>query len=423
MTFATGGDPGSNPSEVGSAGPSGGTSSIGGSSGTGGATSAGAGAGAGGAPAGEAGGSKNQDAGNGSNGGGGMSHPDSGGPTIRSDAGPGTWEDVSPSGVDYTCSPNNYGFQSMDGAKKDAPKTLYVGTCNQGVWKTTNGGDSWFKASTGAGSIDGRNWSLVVDHSNSNIVYTLCGFGGRQGIWKSINGGVDWAQVQNNITQNDLSHVEMDPLDHQHLLVTEHSGNYDLWESHDGGATWTNKGHPWGGANTFVYFLGQDNAAQPSSNFWLGFAENHGLWRTENGGQTWTQVSTTLSRSHGGAGLYRATGGALYGSVNSTIGRSSDNGRTLQDLAAVGNLPTGHDGYAGIVGDGEHIWSMLENTGATAVGPNYWWTTPETADGRVWTKYNGQSFGDGPQSMVFDPVNRVVYASQWCSGVWRLRLP
>jgi hypothetical protein len=339
------------------------------------------------------------------------------------DAASPDWVDISPSAVDYAqMSSQNFGFQTIVGAAADHPKTLYVGTCLQGVWKSTDGGDTWSATSAFDGN-SGRNWSIAIDFTDSNVVYAMSGYGGIQGLWKTTDGGGNWQNIQGSITQNDLSHVTMDPLDHLHLLVSEHSGSFALWESTDGGATWRNLGAPWGAHNTFVFFLGQDDAGRPSSAYWIGFAEGNGLWRTTDAGNTWTQVSTTLSRSHAGAGLYRSKIGALYGGVNQAIGRSTDNGQTWEDLAMTGNLPTSPDAYAGIVGDGDRIYSMLSNTGASAAGPYHWYVTDESGDGRTWTQYNAQTFQNGPGVMLFDSVNRVVYSSQGKTGLFRLTLP
>lgn len=329
----------------------------------------------------------------------------------------GDWVDVSPP-VDYKYVPlYNYGVQALGGAVADAPRTLYLGTCLHGVWKTTDGGQTWARTND---HFSGRNWSLVVDPTDSRTVYTTDGYG-INGLWKTTDGGATWVDFTHNMGDSDVSHIEIDPHNHLHLLVSLHGGNYDLFETLDGGTTWTNKGHPWGANNTFVYFLGQDNAGHPSSSFWLGFAENAGLWRTENSGTTWTRVSSTLNRSHAGAGYYRAANGAVYAAVDNTIARSTDNGRTWTDLATAGNLPTPGDAYAGIAGDGTTIFTMPSNTGSTSHGPYHWLTTPESGDGLTWTQYNEQVFDDGPENMVFDPVNRVFYASQWSTGMWRLQ--
>jgi hypothetical protein len=335
------------------------------------------------------------------------------------------WQDISPtSGVNYTTGDGQFGLLALAGAQPDQPKTLYVGTNqSQGIWKSTNGGQTWFKASTGinGAQIDGRNVAVTVDPTNSNIVYVNCLFGNRQGIWKSINGGVDWTQIQGSIDNNDIAFINIDPVNHLHLLIGEHSGNLSVWETLDGGVTWSSKGNPTGHM-TYPAFLGQDNAGKPNSGFWLFISEGGGLWRTENSGATWTQVSTTFSRSHAGAGLYRAPNGTLYACVNSTVARSTDNGKTWADLHVIGNLPGTCDGYSGIIGDGTTIWTMPENTGKAACGPYRWLTTSEAGDGTKWTTYNDQSFADGPMTMLFDPINRIVYADLWITGIWKLQL-
>jgi hypothetical protein len=331
------------------------------------------------------------------------------------------WQDISPNEFNYTAS---FGIAGFGGAMSDQPKTLYVGTCDLGVWKSTNGGGSWFKASTGTNgnNIDGRNHALCVDPTNSNIVYTNCLFGGMQGVWKSTTGGVDWERIQGTIDNGDIAFINIDPVNHLHLLVALHSGGDAVWESRDGGSTWKSLGNPCGGAMIYPAFLGQDNAGKPTTDFWLFMSEGNGLYRTENAGATWTQVSTAFSRSHAGAGLYRAPNGTLYACVNNTVARSTDNGKTWADLQKIGNLPGTCDGYSGIVGDGTTIWTMPENTGKAACGPYKWLTTPEAGDGTKWTTYNNQSFADGPMVMAYDPVNKIVYADCWCTGVWKLQL-
>jgi hypothetical protein len=342
-------------------------------------------------------------------------------PPQQTDPGSPSWVDVSPNAVHYAYVPlQNDGFQVLDGAKSD--QTLYLGTCGQGVWKSDDEGATWIPTAP-LDSNSGRNWSLVVDFNDSNTVYAISGHGIIQGLWKTTDGGTSWSNVQGAITNRDLGRVAMDPTDHLHVLVTEQGGAYALWETFDGAKTWTNRGAPWGQSNAYVLFLGYDDAGQPDSSYWIALAENCGLWRTTNAGTTWQELSTTLLPSRAGAGMYRAANGALYLGVNGTIVRSSDNGRSWEDLAVVGNLPTSSDAYAGIVGDGTQIYSMLSSTGVSTAGPYSWYVTSESGDGRTWSRYNLQTFQDGPLSMIFDRANRIVYASQWSTGVFRLPLP
>jgi hypothetical protein len=349
------------------------------------------------------------------------------------------WEDITPAAANLACVPlQNYGFQAIDGAKPDAPETLYVGTCLQGVWKTTDAGVTWAKISTGTytnndgtknttGNVldQGRNWTLAVDPAHSDVVYTVNGYGNAQGLWKSINGGVDWTQILTppvfTLTP-DVYCISIDPLDGQHLLVSFHSPwnfgmDAGIIESHDAGKTWAQ--HPavagWG-AGHYVFFLGQDDAGNPSSDVWLLATQGDGFWRTTNAGQMWTQVvaSTAHNMQHGGEAVYRAKSGDLFMGAVGTLLRSTDNGQSW-----VGVNPSNTDGYNAVIGDGVYLYAQPANTGTATHSSSYSYS-PET-DGLSWTPYGSQTFADGPMSMVFDPLNGVVYSSNWCAGVWRLK--
>ena len=81
----------------------------------------------------------------------GGSAADSGIPSSFAEAGaPGSWENITPPAPEPWANGSAfyYGFQWIDGAKPDAPGTLYVGLDHgadqySGVWKTTDGGNSW----------------------------------------------------------------------------------------------------------------------------------------------------------------------------------------------------------------------------------------------------------------------------------------
>ena len=343
---------------------------------------------------------------------------------------PGTWVNITPPQIPPMLPfvEPQFGMATI-GLSPVAPSTIYVGTNYNGIFKSTDGGNNWVKINTGANSValdKGRNWTLAVDPTNVNTLYTVAGYGPvQQGIFKSVNGGVDWKQMLTGSTLSqttgDIYSIAIDPLNHLHLLVGSHSpwnfgSNAGVLESLDGGQKWilhASQG-PWG-AGHYVFFLGQDDAGGPSSAAWLLATQGNGFWRTLDSGTTWTQVSSTENMQHGAGQLYRAITGALYtGAVQHPL-RSTDNGRTW---TAVGP-PNTRDGYNAIIGDGTYLYAQSANTGASTTGPHPYYYSLET-DGTMWQPYSDQTFADGPVSMAFDARNRILYSSNWCAGLWRL---
>ena len=133
--------------------------------------------------------------------------------------------------------------------------TVYLGTDALGFWKTKDCGATWLKIDTGAHQqeIDsGRNWTIVIDPSNSQILYTTPGYGA-EGLYKSVNGGVDWQQMFTADIVPSLPYggfietIAMDPTNTQHLVVSFHidckngpgGGDWACFaETTDAGSSW-----------------------------------------------------------------------------------------------------------------------------------------------------------------------------------------
>jgi hypothetical protein len=210
--------------------------------------------------------------------------------------------------------------------------TIYLGTSSLGLWKSTDCGSTWVHIDTGqnAAAIDaGRNWTMVLDPTDSNVLYTVAGYG-PGGIYKSTNGGVDWTQIlpQSLLDMSGGGFVEkitMDPTNNRHLLAGFHSdctgtplagaptgsGGWGcLVESMDAGGTWSL-------TTSAVTWAGTDGPGQTmiDSKTWF-YSTNgpNGVWRTTTGGVSvggkpaWTQVHM------GGANgsVYRAKNGVIY---------------------------------------------------------------------------------------------------------------
>lgn len=317
---------------------------------------------------------------------------------------------------------NNYGFQSMALARRSG--IVYVGTCYQGLWKSSDRGRTWNKVNTGRnGKIldSGRLWTLAIDPIKTNVLYTTPGYGSEPGVWKSIDGGRNWRDLippgswlRNTVKSGDIYSIAVDPYNHDHILGAFHSvfsgpyaGNAPLIESRNGGRTWTIHPLPNLGYGHYVFFMG-------SSSTWLLGTQSNGFWRSVDSGRNWVQVSTE-DLSHGAGSLYRAKTGIWYTAAWGKVLRSADEGATWTIAVHLG------DYLYSVIGDGTNLYTQSANTGSNTTGPQPYYTSAET-DGLHWAPYNSQTFRDGPMSMVYDARHHTLYSSNWNAGVWKIRL-
>lgn len=125
----------------------------------------------------------------------------------------------------------------------------YAAIASGGLWKTDNNGTTWTPIFDNEGS-----YSLGVvelDPSNPQTVWVGTGENNAQrsvsfgdGVYRSVDGGQSWE----NMGLKDSGHISqiwIDPEDPRHILVAAQGplwssgGDRGLYESTDGGATWT----------------------------------------------------------------------------------------------------------------------------------------------------------------------------------------
>lgn len=120
---------------------------------------------------------------------------------------------------------------------------IYAGTANGGVWKTINGGQTWksqwFDQETMAIG------ALALAPSNPDILYVgtgehwAGGFGyAGVGIYKTTNGGDSWSLIADLTSVNSTSfqRIAVNPTNPDHVYAAGQGG---LFETVDGGTTWT----------------------------------------------------------------------------------------------------------------------------------------------------------------------------------------
>jgi photosystem II stability/assembly factor-like uncharacterized protein len=349
---------------------------------------------------------------------------------------PGVWANITPQGVDLSNPSRTYGATVVEVDPRNTA-TVYLSVDQMGMWKSTDAGASWARlGSPPAQPNYGTTVTYLdspievrVDPGNSGHLYATQGVRGNTlGFWVSMDAGNSWAQPPGFIAvkasaTNDVTLLAVDPTDFNHVLVGSHSpwvqGPTGVLETRDGGNTFIM--HPGAGnwAGTIgINFLFDPAHGVGNGQTWLVGSDGDGLWRTTNSGSTWSQVSTYSAVHGGNRSLYFSKAGAIYAGGNNQMLRSTDQGSTW---TLVG--PRFQDGYYQVIGDGNVLYAQEANTGGNSVGPQPYITSPET-DGVNWTNYQGgaQKFSDGPYTMRFDPVNRILYSANWRAGLWALKV-
>ncbi|MHA7829847.1 MAG: VPS10 domain-containing protein [Flagellimonas sp.] len=320
-----------------------------------------------------------------------------GGGVWRTTDGGRTWENIS----------DGY-FGGSIGAVEVAQSdhnVIYVGGGEQtvrgnvssgyGVWKTVDAGKTW----KSLGLDKSRHISRMRVHpENADIVYAAV-MGNlykpteERGVYKSTDGGESWKKV---LFANDMAgavDLTFDPNNPRILYAstwrierTPYSLNSGgegsaLWKSTDSGETWTEISNNEGFATDTLGIIGVAVSPQNSNRVWamVENKEEGGLYRSEDAGKTWSLVNSDRSlrqRAWYYTRVYADTNDedVVY-VLNVSYHKSTDGGKTFESS----NAPHGDhhdlwiapedsnrmimadDGGAQVSYDGGETWSTYHN--------------------------------------------------------------
>jgi len=195
------------------------------------------------------------------------------------------------------------------------PKTIWVGTgeswvrnsvsVGDGVYKSTDAGETWQRM----GLADSERISrIVVDPKDGNTVY-VCATGhlwnanAERGIFKTTDGGQTWKKVLFVDDNTGGAWIAMNPQDSKTLYAsmwqfrrTPYSfssggAGSGLFKSTDGGQTWNklSKGLPEGNYGRIGIAVAPSN---PKVVYAVVEAKRSALFRSEDAGETWTEMSS-----------------------------------------------------------------------------------------------------------------------------------
>ncbi len=304
----------------------------------------------------------------------------------------------------------------------DDENILYVGFSNGGVWKTTDGGATWTPL------MEDHTWQAVgditLDPSDPETVYVGLGDPNitfypmiGDGVWRSTDGGQTWQHLGLAETAI-VTRIVVHPTDPQTLFVAtmglpfERNAHRGLYRSTDGGQTWQQvlfvsdqagisdlEMDPF---NPDILFAsGWDRIRNNEESIIAGPGAR--VWRSTDGGDTWQALAgglpTTGNLGRTTMAISRTTPGKLYvryvGSNAQVHGiyLTTDYGDTWQSISVAGleNALGGFGWYFGHMelhpDNDDHIyilgvdlWERLSANAAWQEATPPWWEYDIHAD-------------------------------------------
>lgn len=216
------------------------------------------------------------------------------------------------------------------------PATMYAAAANGGVWRSYDAGLHWESVSEDFPTQ--AMGTLVVDPVDTNIVYAGTGdasFGSLSfdgaGMFKSTNGGQSWFEVGAGTLPDyaNISDMAINPANPSVLYAAVPDGvreasQQGIWRTRDGGDTWQLV-FPGRCTDIIIDPLHPDVLYTVSSIIFQGGAApaNQGLYKTTDGGDTWTRLDLgippeTIGRT--GMGICATQPDVLYLGVSHIVG-------------------------------------------------------------------------------------------------------
>lgn len=259
-----------------------------------------------------------------------------------------TWREIGPAAAGGRVA-------AVAGSASD-PKLYFLGSAGGGVWRSQNGGQTWDPVFDKAGvSAIG---AVVIDPTDNKIVWAGTGEANPRndvsygdGVYKSTDGGDTWTNVGLKATRY-ISRILVDPRNHNHVIVGalgdafSDSGERGVYVTDDGGRTWkqTLSVGPESGAsdlalnaqNPSVVYAGIWKFQRRPWTFVSGGTED-GIYKSTDGGATWTKLEghglPSAPAGRIGLAVAPSDGNRVYAVIESNDGvlwRSDDAGANWQ---------------------------------------------------------------------------------------------
>lgn len=197
----------------------------------------------------------------------------------------GNWTPMGPVGKPTNGGAGRVNFLRFDPTNST---TMYVGTPDGGLWKTTNGGTSWTTNTDQLPMIGVSD--IAIDPTNTQIMYLATGdsHGGDTysiGVLKSTDGGTTWATTGLTWTASQgrsIGRLLINPTNPSIVMAFSNAG---IFRTTNGGTSWSNP------TGTFASIDAEFKPGDPNTVYACGTS----VKRSTDGGATWTAITTGLT--------------------------------------------------------------------------------------------------------------------------------
>ncbi len=306
------------------------------------------------------------------------------------------------------------------------PNTAYLGTAGGGVWKTTDGGQTWNPLTDSQASL--AIGAVAVDPNNPSTVFAGTGeadFSGDsyygEGLLKSTDAGSTWTLVQtpflNGNTTGSFASIAVQP-GNSNVVLAGNVGvsNSGLWRSADGGTTWTEVLAPGGYAGVTAVMFDVKNSSIAYAGIGGYYPTSAGsVYMSTDSGQTWTPIDgsgagtiptpanvfrTALAESADGTTLYAAFANSSL-TAPGLIYSTTNKGTSWTQLATPS--PDGIDWYRDSIAVSPTNPQVLY---AAGIG-----LYESTDGGQTWVKNTGGVLYADQHSIVFSADGSRLYVA------------